>query len=193
MRSPLRFLPTGAGTWLLVTAACTVQPATRNPPHRADSVITIDSDPHNMSVLYSNQSSDHLTNGEPRTAVITWLSPGTVHPGWEIPGQGCPPPGGRGCSAFYRPGFRRDIVQPYQRACVHFVAPSGQVAVEFAADLAGGGGMSAPPAWRPNGGIAWSSDSSWGFDGSEVKPAGTVDSSFDRVDKVWVHKVVKGC
>lgn len=208
MRLALRF--PSAGVILACAASTTlqpVQPAGLSPPHGPNSVSVVGSDPHNMSVLYSNQSSDvhtswservggvlytHETNGEPGTAVITWLSPGTantVDSRLIIPGCG----GHWWPCAFYRPGFRTDTVQPYQQTCVHFVAPSGQVAFEFSLSVATGGGVLAPPRTVPSGGIAWSSDSSWGFDGKAIKPAGTVDSSFDNVGKVWVRRVMQGC
>jgi hypothetical protein len=216
MRLALHFFPVCA---FLAYAACTkvrpVQPTGQTQPHPPDSVSVVASNPHNMSVLYSNQSSDlhtgwservggvlytHESHGEPGTAVITWLSPGTVHPGqWGLPVPGCllltVQHHGRDACPFYGPGFRTDTVQPYQRTCVHFVAPSAQVAVEFRITRApelGGGGSIKFVRTLPNGAVAWSSDSSWGFDGNRLEPVGTVDSSSDN-GKVWVRRVMQGC
>ncbi len=129
-------------------------------------------DPHRLSVLYSNRSSPS------GTAVITWLTPATattvemVYP---------PCPSQVDCSyAWYGPGFRADTVYPNQQTCVHFVAPSAQVAVE--ARITWQGSREDVPAGHPT--ATWSSASAWGFDGTAILPAG---SSYDG------GKVMQGC
>jgi hypothetical protein len=118
-----------------------------------------------VSVLYANKSS-HVGTGQPGTAIITWLTPGTatqVQP-LAVP---CPPNGN--CQfTWYRPGFRTDTVYPHESTCVHFTAPSDKVAAEFTETWGGTSGVSV--AGNPN--ITWHTESAWGFDGTNVLPVG---------------------
>ena len=132
-------------------------------------------DPANISVFFAN---DLGPNGAPGTTVITWLTPGTVTEAHKdpIPCSGvysasCPP-------TWYGPGFRTDVVQPHEHLCVHFVAPSDSLAAEFNL-TAGTAGNAVGYAG------SWQMSSAWGFDGSAVQPAGTIDSGDGTV--------VQGC
>jgi len=139
---------------------------------------TIEGDPRNVSVLYSNHYPN--TPPGPATAVITWLSPGTAT-GVESFMHPCPK--SATCSfQWYKPGFRTDTVRPNEERCVHFMAPSEDVAVEVRwtwPDGAGGMKLAGDPT------PTWSTDSAWGFDGQDIEPAGTTANNPVRI--------VQGC
>ena len=120
--------------------------------------------PRQVSVLYSNLS-NHINTGAPGTAVITWLTPGTVgqHHTDVTPG---------GAFTWYGPGFRTDIVLPNEVTCEHFEAPDDRIAVEYTISYPGG---VTGTGWATSSGgaITWHSESSWGFAGDRVGPAGS--------------------
>jgi hypothetical protein len=121
-------------------------------------------DPKQVSVLYSNLST-HINTGAPGTAIVTWLSPGTVG---EQQHQGAPGGGGN----WYGPGFRTDTVLPNQVTCEQFEAPDDRIAVEYRISYPGGvTGIG----WASGSSetITWHLESSWGFAGDRVGPAGS--------------------
>ena len=128
-------------------------------------------DPKVVSVYYSNMGS---IPGPPGTVMITWLTPGSAMNPREsfLP---CALTSGSCAVTWYDAGFRTDTLVPYEQRCVHFVAPGSEVAGEFVALLPGG------VTEQQFGGhpyVSWSSDSSWGFDGRVLQPAGTFDSTY---------------
>jgi hypothetical protein len=121
--------------------------------------------PTRVSVFYANRST-HFQTGEPGTAIITWLSPGTVS---EQRTETTP----SGAFTWYGPGFRTDTVLPNQVTCQYFEAPGDQIAVQIRMSLPGGTGVGY--ASRAGGAITWHSETSWGFTGDRVGPAGGSD------------------
>jgi hypothetical protein len=123
-----------------------------------------------MSVLYSNKSSnvcgyaspDTNCTPEPGTAVITWLSPGTVS-------QVNPGNTRDGVLNLYGPGFRTDKVLPGESTCAHFTAPSDSVVEEMTETFIGATGVQGPG--TP---ITWHSDSTWVFNGETLAPVGVI-------------------
>lgn len=116
----------------------------------------------NMSVLYSNENG----SSGPGTATIVWLTPATAIELDTIPF----PTGGTNTYLWFLPGFRTDTVYAYQRMCVRFVAPTDSVGTEYVIAWPPGG------PWMEMGRFTtspWSSDSTWGFDGTFLLPAGT--------------------
>ena len=135
--------------------------------------------PLHISVLYANRST-HVNTGAPGIAVLTWLSPETVGARQH---QGAP----GGGNDWYGPGFRTDTVGPNEVKCVSFEAPSGQVAVQYRVTLPGAiliGYPGTSSTISSPGQITWHSESSWGFTGDFVAPAGSLDS---------FGNVVEGC
>ena len=119
--------------------------------------------PLQLSVFYTNLST-HFNNREPGTAIITWLSPETaVLQHTEVVPSG-------GVFGWWGPGFRTDTVLPNQVRCEHFEAPSDRLAVQYRLSFPGGQGVGY--GGRPDS-MFWHSESSWGFTGDAVGPAGS--------------------
>ena len=120
--------------------------------------------PRQVSVLYTNQST-HINAHEPGTAIITWLTPGTARQQ-----QTNATPGG--AFTWYGPGFRTETLLPDQVTCAHFEAPDDRIAVQYRISYPGGvTGIG----WASRSGvpITWHLESSWGFTGDGVGPAGS--------------------
>lgn len=121
--------------------------------------------PQQVTAFYTNQSS-HFNTKAPGTAIITWLSPGTIRDQHTQTTPG-------GAFTWYGPGFRTDTVRPNQVVCEHFEAPDNQIAVEYTIVYPGGVGIGY--ASRSGEPITWRADVSWGFTGDAVGPAGSSD------------------
>jgi hypothetical protein len=120
--------------------------------------------PKSVSVFYTNLS-NHVDTREPGTAIITWLSPGTVgqHHTEATPG---------GAFTWYAPGFRTDTVGPNEVMCEHFEAPDDRITVEYKIAYPSGA-MGTGYAGPAGSTVTWHLESSWGFTGDQVGPAGS--------------------
>lgn len=134
--------------WLGATWACSGDPSDPGDPQ--------------ISVFYANVRS-HEGNEAPGTAIVTWLSPGTVG---EVDSTGWP---SGGLVVGYLPGFHSDTVHPGEQSCVRFDAPSDSIAVEMTETFADGT-TKIGTAGYPN--IVWSTATAWGFNGDQILPAG---------------------
>jgi hypothetical protein len=133
--------------------------------------------PREVTVFYSNRSS-HFGTGdpptfEPGTAIVTWLSPRSSRLEHT---DALPCALNSGCIyGWYGPGFRVDTIRPGQEFCEHFEAQGDQIAVEFQTSYPGGLKGIHYPGSSDGGGITWHSESSWGFSGDAMGPAGSSD------------------